>query len=742
MTKTGGNQFGTFKGVFTPSILTILGVIMYLRFGWVLGNLGLPLTLLAVTIATSVTFLTGLSLAATATNMRIGGGGAYYIISRSLGIEIGSAIGVPLFLAQSIGVAFYISGFAEAFTQVIPVDFITRHLPFAMSPEKFVSITTLVLLTSIALVSANLALKTQMLILVLIGLSLISFFLGSSASIPSVSGLEHTLTKLPFWVVFAVFFPAVTGIEAGISMSGDLKDPSKALPRGTLGSVLAGYIIYMLIPLFLVRLVPNRQILMQDSMIMQQVARWGVLIVLGVWAATLSSALGCILGAPRTLQALSRDRVLPRLLGRGYGPAQEPRNAMVLTFLVALTAILLGDLNLLAPVLTMFFLTSYGLINLSAGLEGLIDSPTWRPTFRVRPLICLTGALICLLIMLMIDAGATFVATAVTGAIYFWMKRRNLGAQWGDMRYGILMLLARFAIGRLTHRQEAIERSWRPNILVLSGSPQKRWYLIELARALVRGPSCVTVATVVPPSEGGPNRVRELQNTIQAFLRKRDTDALVKVVVEEDSIRGMEVLVKGYGFGPITPNLILMGETVDPNAIDRFAALIQQIHTLHRSLVLVREPLDDGPPAASSGRIDIWWRGRQSNIGLTLTLAYLLQRGGYFENARISIKRIAENETEPEFTEAALREHIQAQRLDVEVETVVRTGDGSIMSQIRAVSADAALVCMGLRPPETDETPESYAAYYRGLIAATDGLPLMLVLSAGEVDYRAIIGLR
>ncbi len=741
MEKTNGNQFGAFKGVFTPSILTILGVIMYLRFGWVLGNLGLPLTLLVVTMATSVTFLTGLSLAATATNMHIGGGGAYFIISRSLGLEIGSAIGVPLFLAQSIGVAFYISGFSEAFTQVIPVDNITAMLPFAITPERFVAVSTLILLTVIAFVSANLALKTQMLILALIVLSLGSFFLGDSSSVLPPSELDDPVTKLPFWVVFAVFFPAVTGIEAGIAMSGDLKDPAKALPRGTLGAVIVGYVTYMLIPVFLSRLVPNQQVLIQESMIMRQVARWGILIVFGVWAATLSSALGSLLGAPRTLQALSRDRVLPRILGRGYGEAQEPRNAMVLTFIVALTAILLGDLNLLAPVLTMFFLTSYGLINLSAGLEGLIDSPTWRPKFQIKPAISLMGAVTCLLIMLMINPGATFVAGVVTSSIYFWMKRRDLGAQWGDMRYGILMLLARFSIGRLANRNTPEERTWRPNILVLSGSPQKRWYLIELARALVRGPSCVTVATVIPPPEADSNRARELQRTIQTFLRKRESDALVKVVEDEDILSGMEVLIKGYGFGPITPNTILMGETVEPDSMDRFAGLMQLIHRLHRNLVLVREP-GETPPPVSTGRIDIWWRGRQSNIGLTLTLAYLLQRGGYFENARIVIKRILQSDDEQDPSEEALREHIQSQRLDVDVQTVVRSGSGSIMQQIHEESADAALVCMGLRAPDPDETQAAYAAYYRGVIAATDGLPLLLVLAAGEVDYRAIIGLK
>jgi hypothetical protein len=398
---------------------------------------------------------------------------------------------------------------------------------------------------------------------------------------------------------------------------------------------------------------------------------------------------------------------------------------------------------MLAPVLTMFFLTSYGLINLSAGLEGLIDSPTWRPTFRVYPAVSLAGAVLCLVMMLMINAGATFTAILVTGSIYFWMKRRNIGAQWGDMRYGILMLMARFAIGRLSNRDEAAERTWRPNILVLSGSPQKRWYLIELARTLARGPSCVTVATVIPETGTEKGRAQELVKTIQAFLRKRETDALVKVVEENDIIDGLDTLIKGYGFGPITPNTIVMGETVEPEAMDRFAGLLQTIYRLGRNVVMVREPsAEPTPPTSASGQIDIWWRGQQGNIGLTLTLAYLLKRGGYFKDARIVVKRMVDEAKEQSASEEALRQHIEAQRLDVDIEVITREKNGSIMEQIRNQSTDASLVCMGLRAPDSDETPEAYAAYYKGLIAATEGLPVLLVLAAETIDYREIIGLR
>jgi solute carrier family 12 (sodium/potassium/chloride transporter), member 2 len=173
-----GYSFGAFKGVFTPSILTILGVVMYLRFGWVLGQVGLPLTLLIVTMATAITFLTSLSLSATATNMRVGGGGAYYIISRSLGIEIGAAIGVPLFLAQSIGVAFYITGFAEALSGTVDIGHLLDRLPFAITEVRLIAVLTLLALGVLAAVSADLALKTQMFILMAIVISLLSFFLG------------------------------------------------------------------------------------------------------------------------------------------------------------------------------------------------------------------------------------------------------------------------------------------------------------------------------------------------------------------------------------------------------------------------------------------------------------------------------------------------------------------------------------------------------------------------------------
>ena len=738
---SSGYQFGTFQGVFTPSILTILGVIMFLRFGWVLGNVGLGLTLLIVTMASSITFLTGLSLSATATNMKVGKGGAYFIISRSLGLEIGSAIGLPLFIAQALGIAFYISGFAESLVDVVDMSRWIDMLPGALSTiseARFLSIITLLGLTLLALISADLALKAQLLILCAIFASLISFFTGGPPDQNFVLPNVIVPGKLPFWIVFAVFFPAVTGIEAGIAMSGDLKDPAKSLPRGTIAAVLTGYVVYMAIPIFLLYNIRDERILLTRPLIMADIARWSSLIMVGVWAATLSSALGALLGAPRTLQALAQDKVLPGFIGKGFGKNNDPRIATALSFMVALIAIMLGDLNMIAPVLTMFFLTSYGLINLSAGLEGLIESPTWRPKFRFPWWGSLIGAAGCFTTMIMIDIGATFAALGVTSLLYYAIKSRKVRASWGDMRSGVLMLLVRYAIERLRN-QPPDERNWRPNVLVFSGSPQTRWHLIELADALARGSSYLTLATVVPNENWTSERVQSLRNSISDYLHKRDVQALVKLYPSNDILAGAEALVKGYGFGPIVPNTVVMGETRRPEQIATYTQFIQLCYKMKRNLVMVRT-LDEDDGLPTQPRIDIWWRGKQANIGLMLTIAYLLTRGGRWANARIVLKRLIQDESERKDIMNYLQTFKAEHRLNLEVEILIKESPNPL-EMIHRSSADASLVLMGMKQPDADEDPEAYQAYYRQMITDTAGLPLVLVLSAENIDFSEIIGM-
>ena len=317
-------KFGTFGGVFTPNLLTILGVIMFMRTGWVVGNAGLKESLQILCIANLITLLTGLSLSSIATNLKVGGGGAYFLISRALGLEVGGAVGLPLFLAQAVSVAFYIVGFTESL-----------HYIFPTLPDQLISGGVLIGIFIIAWVGADIAIKTQYLIMATLGLAILSFFAGftpvQDIGANWKSGYQDGQN---FWTVFAIFFPAVTGIMSGVSMSGDLKDPSKSIPRGTLYATVITFFIYGAIMVWLA-VNASRDELLNNKLVMQRIAFFGPLIFAGLWAATLSSALASLLAAPRTLQALGQDRVVPRILAKGVGPTREPRLALLVSLVLA-----------------------------------------------------------------------------------------------------------------------------------------------------------------------------------------------------------------------------------------------------------------------------------------------------------------------------------------------------------------------------------------------------------------------
>ncbi|MFH0926457.1 MAG: amino acid permease [bacterium] len=726
--EAANKKFGTFKGVYLPSILTIFGVIMYLRLGWIVGNVGLIGTILVVTLGTIITFLTGLSISATATNMKVEGGGAYYMISRSFGIEAGAAVGVPLFFARAIGVSFYIAGFAESVHSLFPC--------FSM---PLIGIISLILLTVLAYISADAALKAQFFIFLIIISSLFSLFLGKIPVGGFKTGGLLLPGRVPFWVVFAVFFPAVTGFEAGLSMSGDLENPAKSLPLGTLTAVITGYIFYLVIPVFLYRLVPN-EILISNPMVMTEIALVGGLIVLGIWGATLSSALGSLLGAPRTLQALARDHVLPGFLGKGFGAQDNPRIATAVSFIIALAGILLGDLNAIAPVLSMFFLTSYGVLNLIAGLEGLIGNPSWRPTFRVHWGFSFFGAVLCLMAMFMINAGATFIAIFIIFIIYILMSKRDLNARWSDIRRSILLFLARFSIYRL-EESEADARTWRPNILVLSGSPTQRFYLIQIADAISHGKGFLTVASIVSDKTMTEDRLVQLEKSIKEFLRKQNIPALIEVTSAPDVIVGAKSLVKTYGLGPLAPNTILLGETEKKENFLQFTELIRLTYQAKRNMIIVREgDAFQKTIDKQAKQIDIWWGGKQRNAGLMLTLGYMLQTSPEFKGSRLIIKTIVRREEDRQQTIENLGKFLAEGRVKAESQVLVAgKNEDIIATTIRHFSQDADLVFLGIRPPELEETTNEYALYYESLMKATEKFPsIALVLAAEEIKFSEI----
>ncbi|MCA9989043.1 MAG: hypothetical protein KDE59_32280, partial [Anaerolineales bacterium] len=414
--RAGTGRFGTFTGVFTPNVLTILGIILFLRIGWVVGQAGLVNALSIVLLANAISLLTGFSVSAVATSMDVKAGGNYFLISRSLGLEIGGAIGIPLFLSQAISVAFYIIGLVEAL----------RLIPFVdqFDPRLVATICCLIFIV-IAYVGADFALRIQYFILAALVLALISFFAGGWDSFIPVTTAPAYDEGLNYWAVFAVFFPAVTGIEVGTSLSGDLKDPSRSIPRGTLASILVTATVYLAVVIWFATHLPPTT-LRENFQAMSEVALWPALIGIGVAAATFSSALGSVLAAPRTVEAIANDGVLPRWVAARLGSPTEPRMGVLITGLIALVVIWSGDLNFVATIISMFFLNTYGMINLAAGIERLVGNPSYRPSFRIPWYLSILGALGCYGAMFLISPGATIIAIVISYGFFFFLERRQI----------------------------------------------------------------------------------------------------------------------------------------------------------------------------------------------------------------------------------------------------------------------------------------------------------------------------
>ena len=714
---------GTFGGVYTPSILTILGVIMYLRFGWVVGNAGLFKTLLIVTISTSITLLTSLSVCAIATDKVVRVGGAYYMISRSLGIETGGAVGISLYFAQAISVALYTIGFAESVVTAFPQ---LDQLYVALGITIFVGV--------LSITSASIAIKAQYFIMAAIVLSLLSLAFGGSLPNvePQMLSVPDAAEAAPFWTVFAVFFPAVTGIMAGVNMSGDLKDPIKSIPTGTLAAVGTGYVIYMILPVVLAMRVDSAS-LIADPLIMMKISFWGQAILLGVWGATLSSAIGSMLGAPRVLQAVVRDGVLPPLfnpLGSGHGKEDEPRNGTIMTLGIAVAAVCVGDLNLIAPILSMFFLTTYLVLNVAAGVEGFLQSPSFRPTFRVHWSLSVFGAVGCLWVMFLIDARSTVVAAVIVSLIYLWLQGRELRTTWGDVRRGIWMALISSGIFLMEEEDDA--KNWRPHILVLSGAPQKRWSLIELADAFSHNRSLMTVSSVLPSDSRDLGQQIKLEKTIRNYLQKRGVKALVRVVSANDPFEGAMRLVETYGLGPLVPNTIIMGDSEDSERRGSFCKAIAQIHASKRNVVVFKENPQQG--FGGRRRIDVWWGGMQANGSLMLLLAYLLITDISWRNAQITLKLVVPNDEAAIAARENICNYVEKLRINVGSQVIVANGL-SFEEILQQNSRNSDLVFLGMASPK-----DNYVEYYESLRQKVAGLPsTIFVLAAPDFAFGEVL---
>ncbi len=731
MATGSARKFGTFLGVYTPSVLTILGLIMYLRFGWVLGNLGLPLTLLVVVTASSITFITALSASALSTNIRVGVGGEYYMISRSLGLELGGAIGIPLFLCRTLSITFYSFGLAES---IFALGLGGEASPVAI---QAVAAGIVILTTAISGKSAEVALKMQVPIMIAVGISLVALIIGVVSGGFGSAEVTPTFRTAPggYWFVFAVFFPAVTGFTAGIGMSGDLEDPQRSIPKGTLLAVVTGAAVYLLIPLLLAFTARLSPVDLADGgvAVWTRVAVLGAWLVFpGLWGAILSSAFGSALGGPRVLQALANDGLAPRFLGKLTRTGQ-PAIATAVSGAIALVAVLLGGLNEVARFVTILFLTLYVTINLSAAFEKLAGDPSYRPTIRVPWYVSLLGSLGAIAVMFMISPLACLAAVVLEGALYVYLRRRAMKKRWGDVRAGLWVTLTRFALLQLREHEDD-PRNWRPHILIFAGDTAKRIGLVRLGSWFNQNRGILTVCRLVQGdvAELAPE-MREIKASMSEDLERENLVAFSEVNVVPDFESGAINVAQANGIAGLHSNTVMFGWPEKPERFESQLRIVRAMSRLRKSTIIARLNWKIEP--GQRKRIDIWWRGKQRNGDLMLLLAYLLRLNSDWKDARIALRSIVSNESKREQAEQDLADLVPSTRIKLETEVIVKPADKTVIEVMHETSGDASMVFLGLMDPE----PGTEAENARRLAEMAAGFnTTILVRNAGEFAGRLI----
>lgn len=728
-------KFGVFLGVYTPSVLTILGLIMYLRFGWVVGNVGLGWTIVIVILASSITFITGLSASAIATNIQIGVGGEYYLVSRSLGMETGGAIGIPLYFCRTLSVTFYCFGLAEAILVFWPSDWSTLPGYAIQALAAFF----IVFVTLLSGKSASLTLKAQIPIMILVGLSILALLWGVLMNPTHAPIMEagYATADSGFWYVFAVFFPAVTGFTAGIGLSGDLKNPRKSIPRGTMGAVVTGAAIYLIIPVLLAvtSLLTIEQLTDEEFGLKTwtTVALFGGILVLpAVWGAILSSAFGSILGGPRVAQALSMDGLGPKFLSK-LSKTGQPTNATYITGAIALVAVLLGALNTIAQLVSVLFLTLYVTINLSAALESIVAEPSYRPRIKVPWYFSVLGALGAIGVMFLISPWACLVALFIVVGLYIWLRSRSIVQQWGDVSAGFWVKVARYALLQLKARK-IHERNWRPIMLLFVKNVQNHLSLIKLGELLGQNHGILTLAHLIKETDGLEQEdKRQLELEMREKIERHGFEAFCEVHSVQDYQKGFIEISKGHGLAGLRTNTVLFDWSDDKEGQIKELQAVRDLGAKEKNVILTSFTTG----LTERGKtIDLWWAGQRNNGDLMLLLAYLVQLNPQWSTAQIRILSVVKQEDEKMKLENGIIALLPQARIQADVDVMV--SHENFIDVLHQKSASSDLVFLGL--PTIEKGREQDIA--RNLDAICHGLKTTVFVQNNSMSKSIPILLR
>ncbi|XP_028821289.1 solute carrier family 12 member 9-like [Denticeps clupeoides] len=597
--RDNARSLNTFFGVVVPTVLSMFSIVLFLRTGFVIGHAGLLHALIMLGVAYLIISMTILSVCAISTNGAVQGGGAYFMISRSLGPEFGGSIGLMFYLANVCACGVYVLGLVEAILDTFGQE---AGSSLQVLPEGYwfgvlYSSVVLLLCLLVCLVGSHLYTRASFLILLVVTVTLLSIIISMLMVRPiqmtvshpgdtpnttlsyntsytgfNMSTLKHNLragyaldysTKavMTFASVFAVMFNGCTGIMAGANMSGELKNPSVSIPRGTIIAVAYTFIIYLLVFL-LVSSTCDRVLLVQDYGFFHRINVWPPLVTLGVYCSALSAAMSSLIGASRILHALSLDQLFGCFLAPASitTPAGNPWVAVLYTWALVQCVVLAGQLNSITSLVTVFYLLAYAAVDLACLALEWASAPNFRPTFQLFSWhSCLLGIVGSVVMMFVIEPLFSSASIALLLLLLLFIHYRSPTSSWGYVSQALIFHQVRKYLLLLDVRKDHV-KFWRPQVLLMVSNPRSSCQLVSFVNQLKKGGLFVlghvhlgdldSLARdpVLPQYQFWLNLVELLQ--VKAFV-----DLTLSTTVRQ----GTQHLLRITGLGGMKPNTLVLG---------------------------------------------------------------------------------------------------------------------------------------------------------------------------------------
>ncbi|MDR1918218.1 MAG: amino acid permease [Tannerellaceae bacterium] len=708
ITQQGKGGFGT-APVFFTAISTILGAVLFLRFGYAIGSVGFWGVIIIILLGHLVTIPTALAISEIATNTRVEGGGEYFIISRSFGLKIGSTIGITLYFSQAISIAFYVIAFTEAFEPLF--NWWSGAFGFDL-PRQVVSVPSLIILALLIMrKGAGLGMKMLYIVNIMLFLALFLFFIGHAiepegdmARIPGNNFTGFDKDQLFIW--FAICFPAFTGMTAGVGLSGDLKNPGKSIPLGTMGATVGGLLIYLFV-VWKLSISASQADLNEDQLIMARIAVFGSLVIpIGLAACTISSALGSILVAPRTIQALAADKSFPfhrmnLFLSKGKGENNEPINATLVSFVVALFFVILGSIDVVAQIISMFFLITYGTLCLISFINHFGSPPSYRPRFKSKWYFSLGGFLLSVWIMFMINSFYTILSYIVIAVIYLFIEHYNKeGKGLVDIFEGALFQLnRRLRVFMQKHKSSMVSEEWRPSAICISPHSFERDKVLELMKWLSHQHGFGTYFHYIEGYYSKQTYTESQQILRQLIDRQKEHGSALYIdtMISPSYTSAIAQVIQTPSISGMENNMVVF--EYDKNQPDELNRIVENINLAKAGDFDVCIFAGSSYPIRNRFGIHVWIRETdEKNTNLMILLGFIIM--AHPDWCKSQIKIFITSTRESDAVKEEIKARIAAGRLPITLTNIeiIRLAPGQTVSEVISLhSKHAGLTIIGFR---------------------------------------------